>query len=478
MVAFCNSTNSVIADQETFWDIDGTIHWDAHRIGWSIAGGCAAVCTLVTLIGVLLHATHYQNRDQQRQVIRVLLMPMVYAIVSFFSYRFFRDYTYYAVAEAAYESICLSAFMMLMVHMVRQNNIDNLESKDLQEIMKAKDKRKMPFPFGRIRFRASKPYFLYSIKWSVLQYVILRPLISIVGIICQAYNVLCPEEYSSHFAGIYLDVVDFISLSVALYGLVVFYVLCKDELKGRKPLAKFMGIKMIVFFTFYQAWLFGILQSHGVIKGTAYWTATNVAEGLSALCTCVEMLVFSLYMLWAYPYKEYTNLAIQPIQRVTGCKTFCQAFWDTVNLADFAVEIWESCRFFFDYIRGVPYTRSRNVFDQAFIPQPLDETALRNPQDLSLQTTVSTLKDPFARTTDMIDPQEKYRLESSPPVDTGVWQNTEYPESHTGYTRHQGDPYGREAAEPSVQPQQLAGAWHDGGARYNVSEHVDGRGRV
>jgi hypothetical protein len=107
----------------------------------------------------------------------------------------------------------------------------------------------------------------------------------------------------------------------------------------------------------------------------------------------------------------------------------------------------------------------------------------------------------------MIDPQEKYRLESSPPVDTGGWQNTEYPESHTGYTRHQGDPYGyvpngeegntytpintgagsqrdvpaptsRDAAEPSVQPQQLAGAWRDGGARYNASEHVDGRGRV
>jgi hypothetical protein len=36
-----------------------------------------------------------------------------------------------------------------------------------------------------------------------------------------------------------------------------------------------------------------------------------------------------------------------------------------ISPADFAVEIWESCRFFFDYIRGVPYTRSRNVFDQA-----------------------------------------------------------------------------------------------------------------
>lgn len=35
--------------------------------------------------------------------IRILYMPPVYAVISFFSYRFFRDYTYYSLVEAAYE---------------------------------------------------------------------------------------------------------------------------------------------------------------------------------------------------------------------------------------------------------------------------------------------------------------------------------------------------------------------------------------
>lgn len=48
--------------------------------------------------------------------------------------------------------------------------------------------------------------------------------------------------------------------SVALYGLVVFYGLTKDELKGRRPLAKFLCIKLIVMATFYQTFLVRFLH--------------------------------------------------------------------------------------------------------------------------------------------------------------------------------------------------------------------------
>jgi hypothetical protein len=61
---------------------------------------------------------------------------------------------------------------------------------------------------------------------------------------------------------------------VALYGLILFYALTKEELAGRRPLAKFLAIKLIVMFTFYQSFVFSVLQSHGVIKGgpVALWS--------------------------------------------------------------------------------------------------------------------------------------------------------------------------------------------------------------
>jgi hypothetical protein len=99
-----------------------------------------------------------------------------------------------------------------------------------------------------------------------------RTAISIAGIICQAFNVLCSSEsWNIHYAQVYLEAVDFVSIryiqlntlplfsdnsfSVALYGLILFYGLTKEELAGRRPLAKFLSIKLIVMFTFYQSFM-------------------------------------------------------------------------------------------------------------------------------------------------------------------------------------------------------------------------------
>ncbi|KIR30611.1 hypothetical protein I309_00749 [Cryptococcus deuterogattii LA55] len=337
---------------------------------WAVAGGCAILTVLITLFTLTMHATRYKHPPAQRQVMRVLLMPPVYAVVSFFSYRYYKSYEYYILAETAYEAITLSAFLMLLMELVSMATIDL----QIKSVLAEKDKMKFPFPFGFWRFRASKPYFWHALSFSVMQYVILRPLISIIGIICEYYGVLCPEQYSVHFAEVYLDAIDFVSISIALYGLIVFYVLCKDELKGKRPLSKFLAIKLIVFFTFYQNFLFSILQSHGVIKGTAMWTATNVSDGLSALCTCVEMVIFSIYMGWAYSWSDYTDPQKNPYQRATNFNTYLQAIWDTINLSDFFSEIYLACKFFVDYARGKPGTHSgATKLQKTFMPHTIPE---------------------------------------------------------------------------------------------------------
>jgi hypothetical protein len=100
----CPSTNTASADQSSFWDSDG-LHWDAHRIGWIVSGSFAiavrahytrprtgpkcAQTLCISFTHVLLHLRSYYVPKEQRQIVRIILLPPVYAVVSFFSYRFY-----------------------------------------------------------------------------------------------------------------------------------------------------------------------------------------------------------------------------------------------------------------------------------------------------------------------------------------------------------------------------------------------------
>ncbi|KJA22431.1 hypothetical protein HYPSUDRAFT_41052 [Hypholoma sublateritium FD-334 SS-4] len=317
------SVNQISIDQSQFWDSDG-IHWSTHRIGWAIAGGCAAITTVISAISILQHCRNFTVPAQQRQILRILYMPPVYAIISFCSYRFYRDYVYYSFIEVAYEAVTLSAFLLLIVEYVA----DTASGHSTANALERKDKMPLPFPFGCWRYRPTKAYFMYTVKWSVLQYIIIRPAASIAGIICEKLDILCDSDgYSWKYASVYLAVIDFISISIALYGLLIFYGLMRTELEGRRPLAKFLSIKLIVMFTFYQSFVIGVLNVK-IIKATDYWTVVNIKDGLNALLICIEMVFFSALMWWAYPAREYSR---KPGQSAT---------------ADFAREIWSSLRFF------------------------------------------------------------------------------------------------------------------------------------
>lgn len=134
-------------------------------------------------------------------------------------------------------------------------------------------------------------------------------------------------------------------------------------------MAKFLAIKLIVFFTFYQNFVFELLQKKGVIKGTTYWTESNIVDGLNALATTIEMVIFALYMLWAYPASEYKK--IESKKYSAG-----KAIWDSLNYADFAREVYLSMKFFVHAAIGRPETRAqkdidergRTDFEKAFLP--------------------------------------------------------------------------------------------------------------
>jgi len=354
----CSEDSQGTYDNSAAWIWDSNWRWDAHRIGWTVAAGCAFLTVIISSLSVLQHCRNYTARNAQRQIIRILYMPPIYAIISFFSYRFFRDYTYYSLVEVVYEAVTLSAFLLLLIEYVAATALGH----DARNAVSRKHKQTLPLPFCCWRYRPSKPYFMYALKWSVLQYVVVRPATTIAGIIAEKFNVLCPSRsLDFRYASVYLSIVDFISCSVALYGLLVFYDLTSVELRGHRPLAKFLCIKLLIVCTFYQEFLFACLENR-VIHATKYWSTTDIANGLNALCICVEMVFFSCCMWWAYTPNEFKRKSGEAPTRIW------KPLWDSINYTDFLLEILSSLGFFIAYAKGEPGTHGdkRANFGAAF----------------------------------------------------------------------------------------------------------------
>lgn len=87
---------------------------------------------------------------------------------------------------------------------------------------------------------------LKLLKYWTWQFVVIRPVCSVLMIVLQLLGL-----YTSWISWTFTIVLN-ISVSLALYSLVIFYHVFAKELAPHKPLSKFLCIKGIVFFCFWQ----------------------------------------------------------------------------------------------------------------------------------------------------------------------------------------------------------------------------------
>jgi hypothetical protein len=99
-----------------------------------------------------------------------------------------------------------------------------------------------------------------------------------------------------------------ISVMYALYCLVMLYHAVYEELRhpvNWRPLGKFLCVKGVVFFTWWQGVVIFYLRAHGIIQNHGAWTSEDVANGLIDYCIVIEMIGFSIAHSYTFTYKEY-----------------------------------------------------------------------------------------------------------------------------------------------------------------------------
>jgi Organic solute transporter Ostalpha len=99
-----------------------------------------------------------------------------------------------------------------------------------------------------------------------------------------------------------------ISVMYALYCLVMLFHAVNEELRypvDWRPLGKFLCVKGVVFFTWWQGVIIFYLKAHGIIDKVGAWSSEDVANGLIDYCVVIEMIAFAIAHSYTFTYKEY-----------------------------------------------------------------------------------------------------------------------------------------------------------------------------
>jgi len=138
-----------------------------------------------------------------------------------------------------------------------------------------------------------------------LQYVVLKVMISVITFILESSGDY--DEGNLHPDGAYLWIAlaNNFSQIYAMYCLVLFYHAYHDELEGLRPLSKFICVKAVVFFSFWQQVLIAILVKEDVIHESFDYSKDDLNRGCQDYLICIEMLIAAVAHTFSFSHKEY-----------------------------------------------------------------------------------------------------------------------------------------------------------------------------
>ena len=281
----------------TEYDVNGDIATFYSSAGFVI------LAVLVSAREIYLHMTNWYMPDVQKYIVRILFMVPLYAVQSWFSLRFNNARLYIDNIRDFYEAFVVSAFVYLLIELLGGEE-------ELAQTLRSKDahygQHSACFSWFFRSWRMGEEFML-ECKWGVLQYVVMKTLTTTAIMILEPMGLYGEGSFDFDKAYIYLTILLNASVTWALYCLVLFFHAVNHELKEPKdwhPLGKFLCIKGVIFFTFWQGMVISILVALGIITEVGTWDADHVASALQNYLICFEMLGFAIAHRFTFSYKD------------------------------------------------------------------------------------------------------------------------------------------------------------------------------
>lgn len=283
-----------------------------HESAFFAAGAFVLLTVPMSIWDIFQHLIYYSQPKSQRHIIRILWLVPIYSVESWLALHNDNHVWYgeaFQVAREAYEGFVIYSFMNYLIAALggQHRTIQKLADRGPEHM----------HHMGGVQYLFTQwndpVEFLHRIKLGVFQYVFCQvccTLATLIMISCFDKSVYGTEEGLTFKNGYsYVFLILNVSQCWAIYCLVLFYhsFMGDEDFEATQPFGKFISVKGLVFFTFWQSMGFSLLVKYGVIHGSpqGFWNAKDIEAGLEDFTICVEMFFFALAHKWCFSYMPF-----------------------------------------------------------------------------------------------------------------------------------------------------------------------------
>lgn len=337
---------------------------DPHLIAWFSAGAFVLLGFPLSMGSIVAHLANYNQPHVQCYIVRILWMVPMYSMESWLCLRFHEYAIYIETLRDCYESFVLYSFLQFLIEVLGGEEALILMLKDKsptrgshmwglqwcvkpwlmgqpirrsdEEYNNEKDGASSPRPrhyrhsLKRVHWKS--PFFVQC-KFGVLQYVLLKFVCSFLAMILEMYGLYNEGNFTPKGGYLYVCLVTNLSQCWALYCLILFYYATHNELGPIRPVGKFLSVKSLVFFTWWQSVGISILYQMDMIphyndsKTTIDLSPEDVAKGIQDYLICVEMFLAAIVHTLVFPHSEYSPRAVQARARALNQSATNPGIW-------------------------------------------------------------------------------------------------------------------------------------------------------
>ncbi|KAJ4483860.1 DUF300 domain-containing protein [Lentinula aciculospora] len=287
-----------------------------------LAGLSTFFAVVISATGIFLQLKNYRKPYLQRMVVRIMVMVPIYAVSSFISLFSLEAAFFIDAVRDIYEAFVIYCFFVLLLSYLGGE-------RSLLILLHGRPPKDPPFPVNLFRreIDVSDPYTFLFLKRGILQYVQVKPILAIATMVLKACGKFNEGDLRANSGYLYVSVIYNISICLSLYCLAMFWICVNDDLKPFRPMPKFLCVKGILFFSFWQSIVISIIVAAGVIKRLGPYTdPESISLGLTDTLICVEMPFFAIAHIFAFSHTDFIDRDKSFIGRMPISYAFRDAF--------------------------------------------------------------------------------------------------------------------------------------------------------